>query len=469
MEPFMTLEDIKTCVAQGESEVVEFKTTTGELRQAACTLCAMSNHRGGKILFGVRPDGKVSGQQVSDHTIEKISAEIQNIDPPIYPSIETIAVTKDKEVIVVNATQGSLKPYTYKGIAYQRVGNTNIRLSRDEYNRVLFERLHNIPLWENQPAAGWTIEDLDATEIRRTLEEAIQRGRAVDPGTRDPEALLRGLGLIRDGALLCAAAVLFGHYDRIEAKMPQCLLKVARFRGVGPTHFLDNRQFRGNAFELLAKAERFMIENLPVAGQIIPFRMARVDEPLYPPEALREALANALCHRDYAIPGGSVAVGLYEDRLEVTSTGSLPFGFTPEQLFRPHESRPWNPLIAGVFYRRGIIEQWGSGTLKMAALAQAAGLPQPEIEDMGGCVTVRFRSRPDLGDLTERQQAVFDLLNQNQKGMSLREIRMHLTPETSERNIRNDLYALRNLGMVNLVGHGRGARWRSVWALSGIF
>ena len=145
--------------------------------------------------------------------------------------------------------------------------------------------------------------------------------------------------------------------------------------------FLDNRQFNGNALTLLTNAERFLRETLPIAGRFEQDRFERIDEPLYPPLAAREALANALCHRDYSIGGGSVGIAIYDDRLEVTSSGSLHFGLTPEKLFAPHESRPWNPLIARTFYRRGIIEEWGSGTLKMATLTGAAGLPMPEIED----------------------------------------------------------------------------------------
>ena len=139
--------------------------------------------------------------------------------------------------------------------------------------------------------------------------------------------------------------------------------------------FLDNRQFNGNALTLLTNAERFLRETLPIAGRFEQDRFERIDEPLYPPLAAREALANALCHRDYSIGGGSVGIAIYDDRLEVTSSGSLHFGLTPEKLFAPHESRPWNPLIARTFYRRGIIEEWGSGTLKMATLTGAAGVP----------------------------------------------------------------------------------------------
>ena len=260
--------------------------------------------------------------------------------------------------------------------------------------------------------------------------------------TQAPAELLRGLGLFRDGVLWRAAVVLFGNTERIEFEMPQCLLRVARFRGVDRTEFLDNRQFHGNAFTLLASAERFLRDTLPIAGRIEPDRIERIDEPLYPPLATRESLANALCHRDYSIGGGSVGVAVYDDRLEVTSSGTLHFGLTPEKLFAPHESLPWNPLIARTFYRRGIIEEWGRGTLKMAELTTSAGLPRPEIEDAGGCVTVCFRqalsvpTRRSGNELIERQEAILTLLDRADGGLALREICAQLVPRASERQVR---------------------------------
>lgn len=92
-----------------------------------------------------------------------------------------------------------------------------------------------------------------------------------------------------------------------------------------------------------------LIESLPIAGRTIPGRMEREDTPLLPVEALREALANAFVHRDYAIGGGSVSVAIYDDRLEIISNGDLRFGLTPEAPSREHESRPWNPMIARTF------------------------------------------------------------------------------------------------------------------------
>jgi ATP-dependent DNA helicase RecG len=461
----ISLAQVIAWAAAGESETLELKRTTGERRDATRTLCAMLNHRGGRVMFGVGPDHRVSGQDVSDHTLEEVAQELKAIDPPVYPSIERVPVGDGREVLVVSVSAGPNRPYRYKGQGYRRVGSASQILSRNEYERMLLERVHGELRWENTAAAGWTVADLDVVEIRRTVEESIRRGRVEDPGTREPDRLLRGLGMVKDGALLRAAVVLFGRAERIEAELPQCLLRVAKFRGVDRTEFVDNRQFHGNAFELLVKAERFLRENLPVAGRIAPGLFERVDDPLYPPVALREALANAFCHRDYAIGGGSVALAIYDDRLEVTSSGSLHFGLTAEALFSPHESLPWNPLMARVFYRRGIIESWGRGTIKMAELTASAGLPRPEIEDAGGCVTVRFRPSRYVPpqrvgrDVTERQRLILAQLADAPGGLPVRRIAAVLGASEAPWTIQEDLATLKSLGLVRHAGWGRGARW----------
>ncbi len=464
----MALDEILALAAERESETLEFKRTTGTRREAAATVCALLNHRGGHVLFGVTPEGEVVGQEVSDRTMEEVSAEIQRIDPPAFPEVGRIRVGHGLDVIAVSVNKGSVRPYQYRGTAYRRVGNTTVTMSAEEYNQMLFERLHSEQRWENQPATGWTVADLDVAEVRNTVAEAVRTGRLNEPGTREPEDLLRGLGLLREGVLLRAAAVLFGNSAQLEFELPQCLLRVARFRGIDRSEFLDNRQFNGHAFALLSHAERFLRDTLPIASRFESGRMRRIDEPLYPPLATREAVANALCHRDYALGGGSVGLAVYDDRLEVTSTGTLHFGLTPAALFGPHESRPWDPLIARTFYRRGIIEEWGRGTLKMAELATAAGLPRPEIEERSDCVTVCFRQGKDVPSLRsghallERQEAILSLLDQANDGLALREINARLPIHASERQVKRALAALRNRGLAVSTGRGPAARWRRV-------
>lgn len=462
----MMLEEIAALVATGESETLEFKETTGMRRQAVQTVCAFLNRRGGQVLFGVMPDGDVVGQHVGKDTIDDLSAEIQKIDPPTFPTIERIPVGGERAVVVVHTDKGELKPYTYRSIAYQRVGSTTLTMSADEYNRMLLERIHDERRWENHYAAGWSIDDLDTAEIKHTVAEAVRRGRLEEPMSSEPSDMLRGLGLLHDGELLRAAVVLFGNAERIESEMPQCLLRVARFRGVGKMEFLDNRQFYGNAFTLLTNADRFLRETLPIAGRFEQDRFERIDQLPYPVLAIREALANALCHRDYAIGGGSVGIAVYDDRLEVTSSGPLHFGLTPEKLFTHHESKPWNPLIARTFYRRGIVEEWGSGTLKMLELASKSGLPPPEIDDDGGCVTVRFRysqhvlKRRTLEDSTKLKQDIVRIIHASKNGLTRREIHSRLDAHVSERQVRRALEHLKHMGVVVVVGRGWLARWR---------
>lgn len=468
----MTPGELATIVAGGESEAVEYKATTGTRREAAATLCAMLNGRGGHVLFGVTPDGDIVGQQVGARTIEELVSELCRIEPPVSPEIERVRVAGDREAIIVHTPPGPAAPYRYRGVAYRRVGSTTQTMPAEEHNRILVERLHHEQRWENQPAKGWSIDDLDVAEIRNMVAEAVHIGRLNEPGSREPEDLLRGLGLLRDGVLSRAAAVLFGNAERLEFEMVQCLLRVARFRGTGRSEFLDNRQFHGNAFALLASAERFLRETLPIAGRFESGRMKRIDEPLYPPLATREALANAICHRDYAAGGGSIGVAVYDDRLEISSAGTLHFGLTPGDLFVPHESKPWNPLIAKTFFLRGIIEEWGSGTLKMAEMATSAGLPDPEIEEVTGCVIVRFWPSRELlarysdvpfrhaaSDLTDQQAAILRLLREADRALALREILSLTGQHVTERRLRKDLSVLQSQGLVEATGRGRGARW----------
>ncbi len=387
----MTPDQITAWSAAGESETMEFKKSTAEKDRACRSLCAFANGQGGRLLFGVTPAGKPVGQTVAHRTLEDLAQEFQGFEPPLFPLVDRVSIGPDREVLVLTVTRGARAPVTFRGVAYERVLNTTRTMPRETYQRLLLEEMHATARWENQRADGWDVSRLDHREMVLTLEESIRRGRIDDPGTREPLEILRGLGLlVDDNQLSRAAVVLFCKDDVPLPDYPQLLLKVARFKGVTRDEFLDNRQFHGNAFALMRRAERFLIESLPVAGRIIPGRMDREDTPLLPVEALREALANAFVHRDYAIGGGSVGVALYDDRLEIISIGDLHFGLTPEALFREHESKPWNPMIARTFYRRGIIETWGRGTLKIARLMQEAGHVPPEMAVRGGAVVVTF-------------------------------------------------------------------------------
>ena len=401
----MNLRELKKIVASGESDRLEFKSSTGQRTKAMKTVCGMLNGLGGFVLFGISDKGGLVGQDIAAKTMADISAELNRIDPPVFPDIETVTLGNGKSVIALRIPGGGL--YTYDGRPYVRRGPTTSLMPKAEYDRRVVERLHSTRRWENEPAAkGISIKDLDHDEIQLTLTNAIDAGRMDRPRRSDAKSILTGLGLIIDGCLTNAAVVLYGKNIRLESIYPQCSLQLARFRGTDRlSEFDDNRQYWGHAFSLLQRAESFVRDHMPVSGKVLPGRMKRVDRPLYHPRAIREALANAFCHRDYAVPGAFLSVAVYNDRMEIINPGTLHFGITVKALFKPHESRPWNPIIANVFYRAGIIEKWGTGTLNIIEWCKENRNPPPEWSIRSGSVVLIFKpsSQKTIQQLESRQ------------------------------------------------------------------
>lgn len=460
----MKVEDLKSIAADGESEGVEFKKSTAELEAAARTVCAMLNGRGGVVLLGVGDAGNFVGQEVSPDTRMKITRTLQRIEPYALLRPDVVPLNDMRSVIVVSVPGGESVPYTYGGRPYVREGAMTRLMPQGRYEQLLGERMHPRQRWELMPAHEFGLEDIDHAEVTRTVEAAILRGRMNEPGTRDVVRLLRGFGVIRDGQPLNAAVALFGKQDRMLPYYPQCLLRMARFRGTTKNEFEDNKQVYGHAFDLFMEAQRFLRQHLPVAGRIVPGLYERVDDPLYPFEALREALVNAICHRDYTSASGSLSLAIYNDRLEISNTGRFRFGLTPEDMVREHASRPWNPLIADIFFRRGLVELWGRGTLKMGELTKKAGLALPEFEEQTGTVIVRFRPAHYIppGRVTHNlsllQRDILRVLADSGVS-SLAQIRSNLRNKAARRTVQRELGMLRELGLVTLQGHGRGAYW----------
>jgi ATP-dependent DNA helicase RecG len=396
----MDLEALRRLVAAGESESVEFKKTTGQRTEAGKTLCAMLNGQGGHVIFGVNDRGEIVGQRVTTRTHEEVANELRKIDPQVTPAWETVRVGGGLAVIIVFVPGGG-GPYTFDDRPYIRSGPTTQRMDKRLYEARLTERMHATSRWELLPVPkGITVADLDAGEIEVTLENAVRIGRMERPRRADIRSILTGLRLIEGGRLLNAALVLYGKSERAENPFPQLAIRLARFRGTSKVpDFADNRQYWGHAFDLLRRAESFLQDHVPIAGKLMRNRFQRVDRAWYPPQATREALANALCHRDYSSHGGTVSLAMFDDRLEISNPNGLHFGLTPQSLTRAHDTQPWNPRIAEVFYRAGLIEKWGMGTINILEWCRENGNPPPrwEVREPGSVVVTFWPAVPETG------------------------------------------------------------------------
>ncbi len=462
----MDLEALHILVALGESETVEFKRSTGQRSEAFKSICAILNGgQGGQVVFGVSDSGQISGQIVSVSTREDLAHEMRRLDPMVELSIREVPVANDLAVVVIDIP-ASNDFHLYAGTAFHRIGPTTSVMPRERQIERMAEASHATHRWELLVAPTHTIDDLDAEEIARTVDEGVRRRLLQDPGSRDPASLLMRLDLLRNGNPTNGAVALFAKADRVMPNFPQLLLRMARFRGETKREFEDNRQVFGNAFEVYARGQQFWIDHIPLAGRVVPGQLERIDEPLYPIEALREALVNAICHRDYSQWGGSLEIAIYDDRLEIGNPGTLHFGMKPEDLTQEHPSRPWNPHIAHAFYRRGIIEHWGRGTNRIVELTTAAGLPQPEFIVTNADFRVRFwnsRIRPLRTPVTlsSLQTELIDIL-QRIGPASLRDIEAALSSPIAQRTVQWNLRSLREKGLAEMTGTRTTAMW-SAW------
>ena len=317
------------------------------------------------------------GQQVSDQTLRGVAHAAERFEPPAHLSIHRLKVKIGREVIVVVVDSGEdARPFTFEGRPYERVGSTTRRMPQAKYERLLVERGHARRPWENLPAEGLALKDLDRREILRTRELAIQQNRISPDTRRDTGEILDRLGLRVSGVLTQAAHVLYG--KTFLPDTPQCLLKMGRFRGTEVTgEIVDNRQEHMHAFAVVREGMAFLERTMPLGARFPTGKIFREDRFPVPLDALREILLNAVMHRDYSHYSGYVAVAVFDDRIEIRSYGRLPNGVTVKQLSGRHDSKPTKPLIAGAFHRTGAVEVWGRGTNRVISLCRKHGAAPP--------------------------------------------------------------------------------------------
>ena len=269
---------------QGESETVELKTSLAELKQGLTSLVAMLNKHGqADLWFGVSPSGQPVGMTVTDKTLRDVSQALAaHIEPRLYPEITSMEVT-GKTCLRVQAT-GHQKPYFAYGRAYMRVADEDRQMSARELESLILSRNSAAMRWDNAPSTT-ALAELSETKIRRFVE------RAGLPWDNTANALAK-LGLVKGGQLLNAARLFF-------ADQP-IQLRCAVFASTTSATIIDRHDFDGDVLELIDEAEKYILKNIHIGMRLEGMR--RVDVPEISRAALREAVINAFCHRDWRDP-----------------------------------------------------------------------------------------------------------------------------------------------------------------------
>lgn len=326
-----------------------------------------------------------------------------------------------------------------------------------------------LPSFDAQPLLHATCAELSTERVQWFLQQRAQKRGAPIPTLPFPEVLFElGAAVRHEGKLLptCGGMLFFGLNP--QAWLPHSQMRVARFQGVTTTHFLDRADLRGTVPEMIDAAEQFIRRNTRTAAKVVGFRRREVAE--YPFEAIREALCNAVCHRDYQLAGAEIRIMIFSDRIEINSPGGLPPGVNLANLERTHVLR--NPLLANYLYDIFYIEKWGTGIARMKSLMIEHGLAEPKFEDLGEFFAVTFYGPgerileliPEEGvsdlkamGLNERQaEALGKMINDRHEftNTSYREL-FNVSKNTATR----DLQALLETGWVKTTGVGKGTRY----------
>jgi len=469
----MNLQSLKHILSeQHESITLEFKKSTAQLKAAGKTLCAFLNSIGGMVLIGITDKGKIVGQEITDSTKRLIGNTLAQLSPE--PSIKAsyIKIDKNKQVVALEAVANDiLKPYTFDGKPYIRLESNTITMPREQYQRMSVHNAFNNISWETNIIKNATLADLDTEEILKTIKEGLLNNRIPETSdTNNPMNSLKRLSLLNDNKLTNAAIVLFAKNP--THWFPQCKIRLACFKGTDKCEFIDNKQFSGNVFKIREEAMTFVTRYLPISTRIVPGKDERIDEPLFPLNALREIFSNAVCHRDYSIREGTISLGIYRDRIEVWDPGKLPPEVTYENLKTLHESKPRNPLIANTLYCRKFTESWGRGIEMIINLCTAAGHPEPEFFERTGGFCVKLKSKQMIGAprITEETRIVtgskLNILEQkilqalNKQGqMKTVDVVELLEHKIAPRTVQKYLKHLYGLNLIHKKGSGKNTYW----------
>ena len=400
---------ISDLLTANEGKTLEFKENCRPMKGILRTAVAFANTAGGIIVIGIRDQTRdVVGLSNSLHDEERLANSFaDNIRPTLIPDIQIIS-WRERELILIKVPH-LVGPYYIhaegpKDGVYVRLGSTNRRAGPELIAAI--QRLAVNQCFDEQPCMELNSEAIDF----RAASELFSR-----VSLKLTPALHRSLGLLIDHGgrqFPSRGAVLLFGQDR-RSVFPDAVLRCARFRGVDTSHFIDQAEIDEYLPRTVDSAVAFVERHTMNAAEI--GRVRREDIPEYPPAAIREAIINAVVHADYSLGGMNIKLAVFDDRIEISNPGMLPFGLTMEAAISG-VSKLRNRVIGRVFRTLGLIEQWGSGIGRMIAACAGAGLRPPQFEEIGTSFKVTlFSDKNAIPTIPQWQDTLEDYLAAHQE------------------------------------------------------
>ena len=362
-----------------EDQNIEWKTNWND--EYLKWICGFANANGGKLYIGKDNKGEITGLRNIHKLLQDLPNKIRDV---LGILVDVNLLCEDgKEYLEINV-EPYPSPISYKGRYYYRSGSTLQELKGIALEKFLLKKQGQ--RWDNVLLFNASVSDLNQHTIDFFKNRALKSNRIDDYIlSESADILLENLQLLEKGKPKRAAILLF--HSNPEKIIPGAFVKIGFFKTDEDIIFQD--EIHGNLFEQVEKTMEILFSKYIKA--IISYEgIHRIENYEYPKDAVREALLNALAHKDYS-GAAPVQISVYDEKILFWNEGQLPENWTVEMLKQKHPSKPFNPLIANAFFRSGYIEAWGRGTLKMMTLCKEAGLPEPEYRYDAGGYWVVFR------------------------------------------------------------------------------
>ena len=343
-------------------------------------ICGFANAQGGTIHIGKNDDGEIVGIENAKKLLEDLPNKIKNAIGIVAQV--NLHESNGKQYIVIN-----VEPYPFPvscyGKYYFRSGSTNQLLTGAALDSFMLGKQG--VTWDSVPVPYVTYADLSENAMQRFIKNAIKKGRLDDSIENETfDSLIDKLNLYKNGYLTNAAILLF--HDDPEKYVFGSYIKIGFFETDAEIIYQD--EIHGPLMEQIDKAIG-MIYDKYLRAKISYEGIQRIEKYPFPYEAVREALLNAVVHKDYRL-GIPIQISVYDDKMYIANDGKLPDNWTMEVFLGKHRSNPFNPLIAHVFYLAGYIESWGRGIEKIFDACKSDGICEPEYTIRPKEIMVKF-------------------------------------------------------------------------------
>lgn len=445
----LTKEEIESIVQSGEGYNAEFKVRVpNKVKELSEEICAFANAAGGVLLLGVDDNNIIKGITIDNSKKSAIQNSLNEITPHLHTEIYKVEIGKES-VWAIEVSSGTQKPYVLSGAIYVRQGPNTQKLTSVEQMRDFFQQSDRI-YFDEAPCSGFNLaSDRDELyfgefRIEAGLSKAVSK-----------EQIINNLKLtLTDGTLKNGGALFFGKEP--EKFIDKAVIRCIAFEGVTKTQIIDDKFFGGHLMNQYQQSMQWLKSKLDVRYEI-EGSGPRKEIWEIPETAFKEAIINALAHRDYYDKGARITIELFKDRVEISNPGGLTSAIKASEFGTKSHSR--NPLLFGLFVRIDMVEQVGSGIGRIKDAVKNARLPEPVFKTEGifTVVFLRENSEKAVGNTKEKtSEKIIRLITENPK-ITTKELALEIG--ITEKGIEYQLNKLITTGIIQRKGSKKTGIW----------